>query len=84
PNPASDFIIINTKQLSVNLIRLFDITGNSISVENYFKSESDDILFISLKNLPTGNYFIQMITPSESITKQFTHQNTCVGRYGTE
>lgn len=61
PNPATDHITIeNVEKLEINSIVLSDIEGNVIKSFNYGIKE------LEVKNLPSGVYFVQIVT-SQSI-----------------
>jgi hypothetical protein len=65
PNPADDYIIVETKNLKVD-IRLFDITGNEVLQSN------NKIINISM--ISAGVYFLKCETEGDFIIKKIIVQ----------
>jgi TRAP-type uncharacterized transport system substrate-binding protein len=63
PNPTSNQLTIAT-DLAINEIKLIDITGKTI------RSIKQDTKVINVADLPSGIYFIQLITNEKVITKK--------------
>ena len=61
PNPTSDFVQIKSRE-EIKNINVYSITGQKVIV-----SENEKI---DLKNLPAGNYLLEIITAKGKITKK--------------
>ncbi len=67
PNPSSSVLTIESEQ-TINQIEIFDVFGRSIILENAVNSNSKTI---DLPQFSQGNYFIRIVTGSESSIRQF-------------
>jgi len=68
PNPASDFLTIDTLQESIKNIKVFDLNGQLIKTINTQISRTQNI---DVSNLRDGLYFITAQTPRGSTTEKF-------------
>lgn len=64
PNPASDFININTKE-KINNIEIYDSTGRKVTVEFNLNNQID------VSKLINGIYYIRITTAKNSLTSKF-------------
>ncbi|MBH1960479.1 MAG: T9SS type A sorting domain-containing protein [Flavobacteriia bacterium] len=64
PNPANDFIAIDTKE-TINEISILDYSGKIIS------SKKEKLTNISLHHLPKGNYVIKIKTLEKTFSYKF-------------
>jgi hypothetical protein len=64
PNPTSNQLIINT-ELNINEISVIDITGKIIM------ETKNNTNTIRVADLPSGVYFIKLVTDERLITKKF-------------
>lgn len=68
PNPASDFIVVKTKNgIRISNIQFFNITGALVRTENGFNKFSHQINGIN--NLPSGLYLVK-VTTNKGIANQ--------------
>lgn len=67
PNPAADILILTGCELN-STIEIYDLTGKLWMQNKLFNSNS----FISLKNIPDGNYIITIRDKTAFYTKQLT------------
>lgn len=68
PNPTSSKLIFDNNNLSIKEINIIDITGIKI------KTIKQNLNAIDVSNLPSGIYFIQVITEDMIVTKKFVKQ----------
>lgn len=69
PNPATDFITINTNNaLHLKNAIIYDVTGKIVKTLNV--SQNDSNIRYNLKQLNSGLYFIKILTEEGSITKK--------------
>ncbi|OGU37938.1 MAG: hypothetical protein A2X61_15315 [Ignavibacteria bacterium GWB2_35_12] len=75
PQPANDFISINynTTESQKVVIKLLDLTGNTIKVVNNEQIQNNGMneTSISTIELPSGIYLIQLITENGILTQKF-------------
>jgi hypothetical protein len=67
PNPTSRKLSIDT-ELNINEINIIDLRGNIL---NSIKNNLNDI---NVSDLPTGIYFLKVMTDEKIITKKFVKQ----------
>ncbi len=69
PNPAKEFIVINThEQLSGNIqLRIFDAIGNEIYATLFFTATCS----LMTANFPSGIYFCQVMKGDSVVSKKF-------------
>jgi len=66
PNPATDFIIVNDEQSTVNQVIVYNLIGRKMKG---FRSATDNKYFVG--DLPKGMYLVQMLgTDGNVITTQ--------------
>ena len=68
PNPTSQELTIGNNKLIINEITIIDITGKNI------KTIKQNTNTINVADLPSGIYFIRLITDYETITKKLVKQ----------
>jgi hypothetical protein len=68
PNPVSSELIIENDSLSIMEIEIIDITGKTL-----FKTKHNTNL-VQVGDLPSGIYFIHLITNERIVTKKFVKQ----------
>lgn len=68
PNPASDFISIETGEVADHVVNVIDMSGKSV-LSTVLSSRSGGQ--INLQALPSGVYLIQVITNGEIKTDRF-------------
>jgi hypothetical protein len=68
PNPASDFIFINTNKSLV--VKIYDVTGNEILSENVNAGFGK----INIKNFNNGLYFAKVICGNNEFSRKFIRQ----------
>ena len=67
PNPTSNQLIIDSEQ-KINEISIIDITGKTLKVY------TTNLNAINVSDLPSGIYFIKLITNEKTITKKLVKQ----------
>ena len=74
PNPAQDFITIQTDALDVSEISLkvYDILGNTVAADLHCQNAGNNQLVVNLSSLEKGMYFITISTGKHSVTKKVT------------
>jgi len=65
PNPTSNQLIISSKQVKMDAIKIIDVAGKLVSSKT-LKNNAIDVV-----DLPKGIYFIQLISKEIIITKKF-------------
>ncbi len=76
PNPATETIHIeccNSQNKNVCL-KIFDLQGNKLMAKEYRNNTNIFIRQLNIKNLPDGNYILEMKTAGNSYKKIFTKQ----------
>lgn len=68
PNPTSHQLTIINNSLVINEINIIDLTGKMI------KTTKQNTNTINVADLPSGIYFIELITNNKIITKKFVKQ----------
>ena len=68
PIPTSHQLSIISNQLNINRIDIINITGKAL------KTITTDLNSINVANLPSGIYFIKLVTDVKTITKKFVKQ----------
>jgi PKD repeat protein len=72
PNPATNSIIVNTKQLENNFtIHIYDITGRLIKSE---KENAAKETLIDISSIENGIYFLTVTDGKQTSTKKFIKQ----------
>ncbi len=75
PNPFSDFININTQwdNTEVITVKIFNVQGKQLlSKQEQVNKGNNNIRVDNLSNLPFGNYYLELISPSQKIVKKIT------------
>lgn len=75
PNPFSSYINVNIKWSKSETItaRIINIQGKEVVSKSFRVSKGDNSLKIdNLSMLPSGNYFIQFISPSERLIQKIS------------
>lgn len=67
PNPVSDFLTLEFPYSQNALIRIIDLKGNEYA---HFKNENKTSVQLDLSDLEKGVYVIQVITETQSYSKQ--------------
>ena len=75
PNPASDFVSINSPLLSFpgTTIKLINITGQPLDISNKLVKNYDTWV-LKIIDLPSGIYIVSLATSSKTISKLFIKQ----------
>jgi len=60
PNPANDFITIESQPSEGSEIRIYNVLGNMVKTQTSDVFETSDVLKINIKHLPTGVYLIRI------------------------
>ena len=68
PNPTTGELTINSEQLTINNVEIFDVYGRKLS-SNHLISKSSN-LQINISHLPAGIYFVQIRTEQGIISKK--------------
>ncbi|MCB0456319.1 MAG: T9SS type A sorting domain-containing protein [Flavobacteriaceae bacterium] len=69
PNPAKESIsIVNTYQLEIKELKIFDIQGREVKRQNI--NSHQDVASISLSDIKSGMYLLTITTNKESITER--------------
>lgn len=68
PNPSTNFLFIENKNIKINIVNVLDFTGKIV------KEIKTDIDIININDIPNGIYFIKLITDEGIITKKFIKQ----------
>ncbi len=72
PNPANDFIMINTQSINNNEIQIFNAYGQNVMiVESHCNVPQQRI---DISQLPAGIYFIRISNDVNNITKKIIKQ----------
>jgi hypothetical protein len=71
PNPINDQLTIESEITDLK-ITLADITGKNQQIETILKNKSTNV--ISLRDLPSGIYFMTLYSNNETITKKIIKQ----------
>jgi hypothetical protein len=73
PNPANDFVMLNTAALNgTSTIRLFDVTGKM--VDNFNTTQSSAQLMIPVQQLSSGLYFVTVENNGNFFTAKFSRK----------
>jgi len=67
PNPATDEVIIRSKEVDIRKVKIFDLQGRKIKEFNFKSSFNQSINIASLKN---AIYFIELISPGGNVVKK--------------
>lgn len=72
PNPAQDFITIQTDALDVSEIslKIFDVLGNTVDENLLCQSAGNNQIIVNLSSLEKGMYYITINTGKQTITKK--------------
>ncbi|MBK9734225.1 MAG: T9SS type A sorting domain-containing protein [Saprospiraceae bacterium] len=75
PNPASDFVSINSISFGFpgTTLKLSNITGQVLDISNKLVKNSD-VWVLNVKDLPSGIYIVSLVSNSKSISKLFIKQ----------
>jgi len=65
PNPASDYINIETKGITIKNINIYNSSKQNVYYENSYDET------INISNLPQGTYFMRISTESSVFVKKF-------------
>lgn len=69
PNPAEDFITIqSSKSIDENLIKLYSITGEEISLKDKFSIFSKQIIQLNIQDVLQGIYYLKYNNTIQKIT----------------
>lgn len=68
PNPFKSSLTVDLPGVSSSEVRIMDVLGNTVFYE---KGLTGSFMF-DLNHLPTGNYFIKVITESGTLTRKIT------------
>lgn len=68
PNPFRSSLTVDLPGVSSSEVRIMDVLGNTVFYE---KGLTGSFIF-DLNHLPTGNYFIKVITESGTLTRKIT------------
>ncbi|MGI6292756.1 MAG: T9SS type A sorting domain-containing protein [Bacteroidales bacterium] len=71
PNPANNYLNINTFNTNINRIQIFDITGKEINTINV---SNETFSIIDINHLTSGIYFISITTEKGKTVKKFIKQ----------
>jgi hypothetical protein len=69
PNPTSGLLQINAS-INLEVIRLIDLTGRELQRSNVNAQQQR----LNISNLPTGTYFLQLISGNEVVTRPVVKQ----------
>jgi FtsP/CotA-like multicopper oxidase with cupredoxin domain len=69
PNPTSGELQINAS-INLEVIRLIDLTGRELQRSNVNAQQQR----LNISNLPTGTYFLQLISGNEVVTRPVVKQ----------
>ncbi len=75
PNPFVDFININTQwdNSEVITIKIFNVQGKQlVSKKIQLNKGNNNLRVDNLSNLPFGNYYLELISPTHKIVKKIT------------
>ncbi|RLD57968.1 MAG: hypothetical protein DRJ01_13185, partial [Bacteroidetes bacterium] len=67
PNPAKNYIKINTDNLNIETCKIVDVNGKTIKQQAINSSK----LKIEIADLPKGIYFLNLRTKNNTVTKKF-------------
>jgi len=67
PNPASSVIYIEAKDIDIQRMELYDVTGRKLK-------SSFSQLELNIEDVPTGNYFLQIVSDKGSVMKKVVIQ----------
>jgi len=65
PNPASDFVTIETNNVEISAVKIYDILGKNVLKQNELTNNRLDV-----SNLRNGIYFLKIESNGNSITKK--------------
>jgi len=68
PNPATNIVnITNSKNMLVNQIEIYDVTGKLISTQNY---NNETEIHLNVENLNSGTYLLHLQTNEGTVVKK--------------
>jgi hypothetical protein len=70
PNPASNSITIETTEIQITAITLYDMSGRLLLYEKTTASRNT----LALENLASGIYLLQVVTEQGTITRKIIHE----------
>ena len=73
PNPFSDYININTQWGNAEMVtvKIFDVQGKIVASKQVSVNKgNNDIRLDNLSNLPSGNYYLQLVSPTQKIVQK--------------
>ena len=72
PNPTSGELIIDNGQLTIENVEIFDLLGKIVGVYPCGRPVGETI--IDIFHLPTGMYFVRILTNEGAVTKKIIKQ----------
>lgn len=73
PNPTVSVLLIETQNLPINDIKIFDVAGQ-LYTSNY--TQKNDYIELTLDAIPSGIYFVKIRTDKQIITKKIIIQKS--------
>jgi uncharacterized repeat protein (TIGR01451 family) len=75
PNPFSDYININTQwnNSEAVTVRIFNVQGKVVvSKQVSLNQGNNNVRIDNLSNLPSGNYYLELISPTNKVVQKIT------------
>lgn len=75
PNPFSDYININTDWNNAEqvTVMIFNVQGKMVvSKQEMFNKGNNNVRIDNLSNLPSGNYYLQLVSPTQKTVQKIT------------